>query len=57
MKFKLPSVTYMGHVFSEKGLSPDPEKVRAIREMPNPTDVKGVQQLIGVVTYMAKFMP
>ena len=29
----------------------------SIREMPRPTDVQGVQRLIGVVTYLAKFLP
>ena len=54
---KLPSVTYIGHIFSSDGLSPDPEKVKAIIDMPRPTDVQGVLRLIGVVTYLAKFLP
>ena len=29
---------YMGHVLTAEGLQPDPEKVKAIREMPTPTD-------------------
>ena len=40
LRYKLPSVTYMGHVFSSEGLSPDPEKVKAIHDMPRPTDVQ-----------------
>ncbi|XP_038060249.1 uncharacterized protein K02A2.6-like [Patiria miniata] len=57
IKFKMPSVAYMGHVISAQGLAPDPDKVRAVQEMPKPTDVQGVQRLLGVVTYLAKFMP
>ena len=57
LKYKLTSVSYMGHILSSQGLSPDPLKVKAIQDMPAPTDVAGVQRLIGMVTYMAKFMP
>ena len=57
LKFKLDSVAYMGHILSAQGLSPDPDKVRAVVAMPPPTDVQGVQRLIGVFTYLSKFMP
>jgi hypothetical protein len=57
LKFKLASVAYMGHILSANGLSPDPEKVKAVVNMETPSDVKGVQRLLGVVTYLAKFLP
>ena len=57
VKFKMPSVSYMGHVVSAQGLSPDAEQVRAVQDMPRPTYVQGVQRLLGVVTYLTKFMP
>ena len=57
LKYKLPSVTYMGHVFSAQGLFLDPEKVRAVQDMPRSEDVKGVERLLGVVTYLMKFLP
>ena len=57
LKFKMPSVAYMGHVLSAEGLSPDPEKVKAVMDMPRPTDVQGVQRLLGVVNYLSKFAP
>ena len=47
----------MGHILGTDGLQADPEKMTAIREMPRPTDVQGVQRLIGVVTYLSKFLP
>ena len=57
IKFKQDSVAYMGNIFGKHGLSPDPVKVQAVRNMPRPTDIQGVQRLIGVVTYLSKFMP
>ena len=34
-----------------------PRKLRAINDMPCPTDAQGVQCLLGLVTYLAKFLP
>ena len=56
LKFKLQSVRYMGHVLSDKGLCVDPEKVKAITDMPRPTNVTDVQRLIGFVNYLSKFL-
>ena len=58
-KFKLnrPTVSFMGHVLTPSGLQVDPAKVEAIRSMPPPTDKKGVQRLLGMITYLAKFVP
>ena len=38
----LTQVTYLGHVFSAKGMSPDPRKTLAISEWPRPTNVAEV---------------
>ena len=48
---------FHGHVFSKDGLRTDPEKVRAIVEMPRPTDKAGVQRLLRMVNYVSKFIP
>ena len=57
LRFKLDSVTYMGHVISKEGVCPDPEKVVAIDNMEKPTNVQAVQRFLGMVTYLAKFLP
>ena len=56
-RFKVQSVTYLGNIISADGIKADPEKVRAISEMPPPTDRKGVERLLGTVNYLAKFVP
>ena len=58
-KFKLrqEEVRFIGHVVTSDGLSIDPTKVKAIVDMPNPTDVPGVQRLLGLAQYLAKFLP
>lgn len=57
LQFKVKEVKFHGHILSAEGLHPDPEKVRAVQEMPHPTDAKAVQRFIGFVTYLAKFLP
>ena len=47
----------MGHILGADGPQDDPEKIKAIREMPRSTDVQGVQRPIGVVTYLSTFLP
>ena len=55
--FKLPEVGYLGHITACEGVKPVPEKTRAIRDMPAPTDRKGVERLLGTINYLPKFLP
>ena len=41
LQFKSPSVTFMGHRLTDKGVEPNPAKVDAITNMPTPTDSLG----------------
>jgi len=56
-QFGLSEVTYIGHTLTLQGVYPGPEKVKAIREIPPPTDKKGVECLLGMINYLAKFIP
>ncbi|KAL9952018.1 hypothetical protein ACROYT_G039217 [Oculina patagonica] len=47
----------MGHQLTADGVVTDPNKVRAIRHMPTPTDVKSLKRFLGMVTYLATFLP
>ncbi|XP_013407627.1 uncharacterized protein LOC106171724 [Lingula anatina] len=51
-----PRVQYVGHILTAEGLSPDPEKMRAITKMTPPTDKDGVRRILGLVQYLAKFI-
>ena len=48
---------FIGHVATSDGLGIDPTKVKAIIDMPDPTDLAGVQRLLGLAQYLAKFLP
>ena len=41
-KFGLTEVTYIGHVLTPKGVHPDPDKIKAIQNMPPPTDKRAL---------------
>ena len=51
------SLTFFELVFSAKGVSPDPEKVKAIHDARPPKSVGEVRSFLGMVTYCAKFIP
>ena len=56
-QIKKPSVKYVGHIVSSEGLKVDPEKVRAVKDMPNPKSKEDVQRFLGFVQYIGKFIP
>ena len=56
-KIRMTEISYIGHVLSEKGLKPDPEKIRAIQDMPAPEDKAALQRFTGLLQYLSKFIP
>ena len=57
MNLRKSEVRFMGHLITKDGLRPDPEKVRAVQEMPKPTSKKELLSLLGFVNYLSKFLP
>ena len=57
LKLRLTEVPYMGHLLTSDGLRPDPQKVQAVIDMPNPDGIKAVQRFLGFVNYLSKFLP
>ena len=50
-------IQYLGHLVSENGFEPLPEKLEAIRTMPHPKSPKEVKQFLGLIGYYRKFIP
>lgn len=48
---------FVGHKVTADGIEPDPNKVRAIMEMPDPENVADVRRLLSLANYLAKFIP
>lgn len=57
LRLRRESTVYMGHVMTSSGLHPDPRKVAAIMEMPEPTEKKALQRFLGMATYLARYCP
>ena len=56
LKLRVDKVNYVGHTLTSQSLQPDPEKIRAIMDMPPPVDKEGVQRLLGTVNYLDSFI-
>ncbi len=55
--FAVTSVKFLGHMVSESGIKPLPCHVTAIQEFPQPTDIKQLQQFLGLVNFYRRFLP
>ena len=49
-------IEYLGHLISEKGIEPMPDKLTAIKEMLAPRSPKEIKQFLGLVGYYRKFI-
>ena len=57
LQLRMSELTLMGHRITKDGLQSDPEKVKAIAKMSAPTNVEELHCYLGMVNYLAKFMP
>ena len=57
MELRKPEVKFMGHIISKEELKPDPAKVKAVEEMPQPSCKQEVLSLLGFVNYLSRFLP
>ena len=55
--YMLPSIQYLGHIISTKGIQTFKEKVRALQlEAPAPTNTQQLRSFLGAVNYYKKFI-
>lgn len=57
MELRNPVVKFTWHVIGKEGLKPDPAKVKAVEEMPQPSRKQEVLSLLGFVNYLSRFLP
>ena len=57
IRFELQEVPFIDHMLTADGLAPSAEKIKAILEMPTPTDVQSLQRFLGIVNCLSKFVP
>ena len=56
-QFSVQEVKFLGQTINESGISPDQDKVKAIIDMPEPTDVSGIRRFLGMINQLGKFTP
>ena len=54
--FNQDKVDFYGLVFSSSGISPDPKKVSAIKDIAQPRNVSEVKSFLGMMNYCARFV-
>ena len=50
-------VTYLGHLISENGVRPDPQKTQAVKNFPRPKTTKHIKQYLGLCGYYRRHIP
>ena len=53
----VPEVTFFGLKISANGISPTSDKIDIIKHFPQPTTTKQLSSFLGMVTYLAGFIP
>lgn len=56
-KIAVPEVDFVGHKFTGDGMRPTDDRVKAITEMRSPENRAELETILGMVAYVAKFIP
>jgi len=56
-RFSQKSICFLGHFINEKGVHPDPDKIKAIQQAPTPNNVDDMHRFLGMANQMIKFTP
>lgn len=54
--FLAKEVRYLGYIVDKNGIRPDPEKLRAIKDMPSPQGISELRSFLGMVNFYARFV-
>ncbi|UYV80283.1 K02A2.6-like [Cordylochernes scorpioides] len=53
----LTKVRFLGHVISQNGIDPEPNKIDKLITFKRPEDKKSLQRIMGLYNYLEKFIP
>lgn len=56
-EFGKRKVKFLGVIVSNEGMSPDPDKTKAVQDMKEPSNVSEVRSFLGMVNQLGKFIP
>ena len=55
-EFWLSSVSFLGHVISDEGISMDPKKIEVVRDWKRPTTMIEIESFLGLAGYYRRFV-
>ena len=53
--FRCTCILFFGEVISREGVHPDPQKIKALTDMPVPKNKKELEAFLGIINYLGKF--
>ena len=56
-EFNKSEIKFLGQLVDHSGVHPNPDKIRAIRDMKAPTNIRELQQFLGMINQLSKFSP
>ena len=56
-EFNKTAIKFLGQVIDSSGIKPDPDKIKAISQMPQPTNITELRRFLGMVNQLNKFSP
>lgn len=56
-KFCVTSLKYLGYIIDERGVRPDPEKISAVLDYPQPRTVKDCRRFMGMAGWYRRLIP
>ena len=55
IQFKQTQVSIYGHCWSKHGISPDPKKIQALKDMEFPQDKETMRSFLGMINYLNRY--
>ena len=53
----LEEVSFFGHIWNSKGISPDPKKIHVIKQMVFLPDKESMQSFLGMINFLNRYSP
>ena len=55
--FRCTAIPFFGEMILRRGVQLDPQKIKALTDMPVPNNKKELQAFLGIINYLGKFSP